>query len=407
MSNNTDPIRKIWRFLLSQYYKKEREIITNPLKIARFKAFVCRLPIRNNKILLDNVNGKGYGENPKYIAEELLNRKKHYKIIWLANNVKEAFPKEIRPINRYSLRAYYEHATAKAWVYNSRCGKLTAKRRQQILLQTWHGGLSLKKVEKDAEDKLSEKYVRDAKEDGCTADGILVDSKPNEDLFLNSFWLGNQCELLKYGSPRVDVLINKKEDAIIKKKVRSALGINETAFFVLYAPTFRDHYTTEGYILNFEPILKAFEEHFGETTIAYRFHPVARHLTDEMNWGPSCSIDATDYPDVQELILAADCVITDYSSIAYDFAILRKPAFLCVKDLDDYLNDRGVYDVFYDQPFTLNRTEQMLVDEIRACSLEAMREKIDQFYAKYPSYNHGDASKKTVDWLEKKMIKER
>lgn len=399
-------IRKIWRRLLSVHYNTERIIISDLEKIERYCALVCRFPIQKNKIVMDNINGRGYGENPKYIAEELLKRKKHYKLIWLTNDTKEQFPEGIIPVYRYSLRAYYEHATAKVWVYNVRFGKLTAKRSRQILLQTWHGGLALKKVEKDAEEKLSVQYVKDAREDGYTADGILVDSKPNEDLFIDSFWLGNQCELLKYGSPRVDVLIKEKDNNSIKNRVRKILGISEKAFFVLYAPTFRSHYTIKGYIANFDPILKAFEERFGETKIVYRFHPVAHHLTDAMSWGSACAIDATNYPDVQELILAADCVITDYSSIAYDFAILRKPVFLCVKDLDDYLNDRGVYDIFYHQPFTLNTSEEMLVNEIRTCSIERMKERIDQFYDKYPSYNQGDASKRTVDWLEQK-IKER
>lgn len=395
--------KRIWRSLLRWYYHTEKRILSDRNKLEWVIGFFTKLPIQRNKIVMDNINGRGYGENPKYIAEELLHRGgKKSKIIWFTNDNSLAFPAGITPVGKNTLRAYYESATAKAWVFNCRFGKLTKKRKNQVLLQTWHGGLAIKKVEKDAEDRLSSWYVSQAIEDGQTVDGIVVDSKPNEEIFLRAFWLNQDCELLKCGSPRVDILIHEKDNQDIKKRVRSALGIDEDAFFVLYAPTFRKQSTVENYISSFDDILKAFESRFGKTTIAYRLHPNAERLMGSVAWGRACAVNATMFPDVQELIIAADCLITDYSSIAYDFALIRKPVFLCVKDTEEYIEERGVYDIFYEQPFSLNKSEEALIRDIQSCSLDEMRKKVDLFYKKYPSYNTGMASKEIVKWLEKK-----
>lgn len=399
-------LKTIWRRLLSGYYNEEKRILNDQNKLEHVITFFTSLPIQHNKILMDSYNGKGYGDNPKYIAEELLrNNEQKCKIIWLTYDMNGDYPSGIIPVYKHSIRAYYESATAKIWIFNCRFGRLTKKRRGQIYLQTWHGGIALKKVEKDAESKLSSWYVSNAKEDGSITDGIVVDSKPNEDIIKRAFWLTENCDLLKCGSPRVDILLREKDNIRIKKRVRDNLGIEEDAFFVLYAPTFRKNTATENYIFSFNEILKSFESTFGKTTICYRLHPNAVNLMDSVSWGNACSINATKYPDVQELIIAADCLITDYSSIAYDFALLKKPVFLCVKDLDDYIEERGVYDIFYDQPFKLNRSEKELEREIQSFSWEEMTERIDQFYAKYPTYNTGIASQQVVNWLKEKGSK--
>ncbi len=405
MSKEINLVKKIWRRILHQYYRTEKTILKDRNKLARLVFLLEKLPIQHNKIMMDSYDGKGYGDNPKYIAEELLNMSnRKCKIIWLTKDLSIDFPSGITPVYKYSLRAYYESATSKAWVFNCRYGRLTNKRNNQVYLQTMHGGLALKKVEMDAEDKLSSWYVSNAKEDGLLTDGIIVDSKHNEDVYKRAFWLNENCEYLRYGSPRVDILFRERNNREVKNRVRKQLGIEDDAFFVLYAPTFRKNSTIENYISSFEGIRKAFEYNFGKTTIAYRLHPNAEKYMESVEWGDACSINATKYPDAQELIIAADCLITDYSSIAYDFALIKKPVFLCVKDLDDYIEERGVYDIFYEQPFSLNKSEEELEAEIRNCSLNEMEKKIDDFYEKHPTYNNGTASKESVKWLKSKGL---
>ncbi len=401
MTGKVGVLRKIWRYLLSLYYR----ILHDPKTLESYKKIVKRFPIHNNKIVMENYGGLGFGENPKYIAEELLKRSKRSKIIWLTQDSQSYYPKGVKPVLRDSFRAYYECATAKAWVFNTRDVKLIEKRKDQVFLQTWHGGVALKKVEKDAEDKLTERYISAAKYDGEIADGIIVDGKLNEDIFESSFWLNPRCKRLKIGQPRVDVLINEQKNQAIIDRVRKKLGIANDSFFVLYAPTFRRNESYMGYITDFSRIRDAFCDRFGKAELAYRLHPSDVQLMDKYCeiYG-SALVNATIYPDVQELVIAADCVITDYSSIAYDFAIIRKPVFLIMKDIDEYIEARGVYDVFYNQPFTMNYSEEMLIEEIRHFSYEKAKRRIDMFYEIHPTYNEGNAAEKAVDWLIEKGV---
>ena len=394
--------KRIWHSALTRYYG----VLHDPEKMEAYKRFLRRLPVQNNKVVMDNYEGQAYGESPKYIAEELLKRDPRCRIIWLTFNTKSPFPKGVTPVYKDSFRAYYECATAKAWVFNTRCGKLLEKRDDQVFLQTWHGGVALKKVEKDAMAALSDAYIAAAQYDGQAADGIIVDGKLNEELFETSFWLSPSCERLKFGMPRIDVLIRERDNSEIKRKVRNELGVANDSFFVLYAPTFRKKDTFEGYITDFTKIREAFEARFGKVEIAVRLHPNdARLLKRYREDYASALTDATKYPDVQELVIAADCVITDYSSLAYDFAIIRKPVFLIMKDAEDYKKERGVYDTFYDQPFTMNYSEDMLVEEIRAFSREDYRQRVDSFYERHPTFNDGHAAQKSVDWLIEKGLR--
>lgn len=371
-----------------------------------FLSSICTLfPIKENKVLMDNFHGKGYGGNPKYIAEEMLQRK-GFDIVWLTNNSAEVFPQGIRPIKRHSIRAFYESATAKAWVFNERYGKLTKKRRNQVYLQTWHGSVAIKKVEKDAIARLDSRYVKKAKEDGRVADGMLVDGISNYQLFQRSFWLSQKCELLKFGTPRTDFLFREKENKELKFKIRAKLGIVRDSFFVLYAPTFRDNGSVEHYISDFTQMRKSFESKYGETMIAVRLHPNVQQTPFYTEILDSQKIiDVSMFPDVDELVLAADCLITDYSSIAYDFAIIEKPVFLYTVDLNQYIEDRGVYDVIYEQPFRLNTSMEMLTEEISTRKEKDYKDQIAVFYTKYPHYNEGKAARQAVDWLENKGMK--
>ena len=126
--------------------------------------FFCLLPVKNNKIVFDNFGGRGYGCDPKYIAEELLMSKRDLDLVWLTQDVHTALPNGIRPVWYGGVRAIYELATAKVWVDNVKSALRIPKKRNQLYIQTWHSSLGLKKNEQDA-DILPNSYVRRAKRD--------------------------------------------------------------------------------------------------------------------------------------------------------------------------------------------------------------------------------------------------
>lgn len=406
MAERVGIVKKIWRSMLNLYYRLEKECMTDQKKLEKVKRILSFFPIDNSKIVLDNIGGKGYGDNPKYIAEELLKDSEKYKIIWLTNKDDLFFPAGITAVKKQSLRAYYEVATAKVWVTNVRFRKLAKKRCNQILLQTWHAGQAMKKIEGDAEDKLTVSYVQTAKTDGKECDGILIDGKQNEDIFQRAFWLNPNCEFLRFGSPRTDILLNEKDNRELIDSVREKLGISRSSFVVLYAPTFRDDYSIDAYIEDYNSLYKVLEARFPEVTIAVRFHPnMANKMGGIELQDYPFMVNATLYPDSQELVIASDCLITDYSSIAFDFAMLNKPVFLYQADQEAYIQERGVYPLFYDMPFAKNRTFEELLQEISSFSQEEMEKRIQLFYSKYPNFNTGCAAKKTVTWLKRRGLK--
>ena len=135
-------------------------------------------------------------------------------------------------------------------------------------------------------------------------------------------------------------------------------------------------------------------------------HPIAakKSMVSYSNDGNIC-VNATAYPDVQELVLASDCLISDYSSIAFDFALIQKPVFLCAKDKDEFITERGVYNLFYEQPFQMAATEEELRTNIEKFDQEHYLEKLNAFFREYPNFNTGTAAFQAVDWLIQKGLR--
>lgn len=114
-------------------------------------------------------------------------------------------------------------------------------------------------VFRDAQDRLGDKYVKQAKYDGTITDGILANSKLQENQYRRAFWLGKNAEILRFGLPRNDILARCKNNKEAQKIARQKLKMREDTFYVLYAPTFRDDYSTKGYEIDFEKVKNAFQ----------------------------------------------------------------------------------------------------------------------------------------------------
>lgn len=153
--------------------------------------------INNRKIVVCNFYGNGYGDNPKYIVEELLKMKKSLDIVWLVSNKREyKFPKGIRTVKIFSIRSIYEFMTAKIWIDN--CRKYffynLFKKKDTVYIQTWHGGIGLKRAEQEVENHLSKSYICSAKHDSKMIDYFLSGSKWLSDDIKVNFWYDGKIE---------------------------------------------------------------------------------------------------------------------------------------------------------------------------------------------------------------------
>lgn len=369
-----------------------------------FGKLMYLFPIKENRIVIDNFGGKGYGDSTKYIAEGLIGKNCQYDIIWLVDNLASySFPPQIKPVKIDSLQALYMRATAKVWIDNVRHLHPVRKKKQQIYLQAWHAPFGPKKAEADAEAELGEKYVKEAKYDGQIADGIISNSKLLDNQFRRAFWLSKNVEILKFGLPRNDFLAQRIGDVEEYKHFREKFKFDNESLYVLYAPTFRDDYSLDGYRLEFEKIADAFSKRFNKKVkIVVRLHPNAALQSGFINYTDNI-INGTIYQDMQELSLACDIIISDYSSCVFDFAILKKPVFICALDLKTYEKTRGLLPEFFCFPFPMAESNEQLIKNILRFDPKTYFDKVDKYFEKYPIYDHGDATEKTVEWIQKKI----
>lgn len=387
-----EKLKKIFPKWILFCYRK----ISFLLKVFPFYFFrVC--PIKNNKIVFSSYGGKGFGDNCKYIALELLNQKEKYDLVWLTNNIDDKnFSKRIRLVKYNSLKAKFELTTAKVWIDNIRKDFWNRKRKNQYYIQTWHGNLGPKKCEKDAESSLNKEYVDLAIHDSKMIDLCVSNGKHISDFYKRAFWYSGK--VIECGSPRNDILINPKN---YKNFVRKELGFTDEKI-CLYAPTFRIQNKTdmfsyklnEIYNINYEMLKNSLEEKFGgKWKIAVRLHPNVSARFNELNL-PEFVCNATNYPDSQELLSECDCVITDFSSIVYDFIFTKKPIFIYASDYEDYIkNQRQLNFQLEETPFSICKNNEELKKSILNFNLNEYQKNVNSFLKRFGVFENGNASK--------------
>ena len=349
--------------------------------------------IQNNKILFINMKGMGYGCNPKYITQKLieLDTDKKLDIVWAVSDKTDEFPSEVRTVEYESLDYYHELTTAHVWVDNMRKNSDIRKREGQYYIQAWHGAAPIKKVEKDAEDVLPDYYIANAKRDSEMADLFISGSEFYTDLYRSSFWYSG--EIMRTGLPRQDVFFKKEG---IREKVYHYYGIDNELSMVLYAPTFRKDYSNEYYDLDIAKVVSALEKRFQSKFIcAVSKHPDNRYMNYFFDRNVKC-LGGERCPDLQELLEAADVLITDYSGCMYDYSVTKRPVFLYQRDYDSYLKDRNFYIPMKDLPYIKAASNEELVEKIAAFDADHFLKRLSQFMELMGNYDDGNASEKVV-----------
>ncbi len=357
-------------------------------------------PVDEYKVLFQNQSGEGYGGNPKYIAEKLLeaDKSRRLKLVWAVSHYRENFPERIRQVIFGSEEYYKELATAKVWIDNSRKGGSVRKREGQFYVQAWHGAAPVKRVERDVEDRLPSYYIEGAKHDSEMADVFLSGSEFYSKLYRSSFWYDGV--ILKYGLPRHDVFWNKGK---VREKVRSFYRIEKEVSVVLYAPTFRDYGDTKCYDLDLKGVLDALERRFHRL---FRMM-VSRHPVNHQEYSfekDAKYLSVGGYDDFQELLAAADVLITDYSGCMYDFSYTGRPVFLYQKDYKEYLEDRNFYIPMDKLPYIKAHTNDELLKAIGEFDRKRYAARLKRFMESMGNYDRGDASEKVAGYLREHVL---
>lgn len=378
---------------------------------------IWRNPQAANKIIFANGDGYGFGGNPKYIALELLSRRtdsaQGIDLVWITNDCGTKLPEGVRPVKYGSYEHYYELGTAQVWIDNQHKNFFSRKRIGQIYIQTWHGGGPLKKIEFDAEG-LSDSYLDLCEMNSEMEDIIVSPSKFNSQLYRRAFHY--QGQVMECGYPRNDIFWTANG---CRKRIEELYHIKPEERIVLFAPTYREPngedsfippsgFTAESHgdydsnrknILDLKGVQQALELKTGKKfKVLVRFHPYDRNPERRYVWCDEWE-NVTDYDDVQELLAASDILITDYSSVMWDFSIQGKPVFLFHPDLAGYERERGYYLAFDQMPYIEAFNNEELYRKIKQFDEACYRKKLTKFLTEYGSFDRGTASKVITDTI--------
>lgn len=359
------------------------------------KDYVCKViliifrifPIKK-KILFSSFCGKQYSDNPRAIFEEMKKQYSDWKYVWVINDptIKVEGAKTVKD---YSIIMLYHLATSKIWIDNSRKWNWVVKRNKQYYVQTWHGDVCLKKIEKDAEVSLDQNYVKTAIHDSKMADLMISGSKFRTQNYRTSFWYDG--EILEKGTPKSDVFY--KNPVPIINKVKNFYNIKDETKILLYAPTFRVDSNISCYDLNYNTLLDYLHNTWGGNwVIIIRLHPKIQEKSKILEYDERI-LNGTCYSSFDELLIASDLMITDYSGTMFHAIEAKKKVVLYASDIDDYMNDRGTYFQIRDLPFPLSRNQKELYDILLNFDDAEYFQKIEKMKFKLGYFNNENSSK--------------
>ncbi len=412
-AGNIKGVRKTANFYSMK--KKKKGLLGSPLqwKWNIYKRIFRKMSVKKEIVFIESFLGRSYSDSCKYLYEYMLKLQEegrlgtetripqNAKFVWMIHNKGAKIPGRHKEVKQHSLRYFYYVARCSVWITNMRQPTWYVKRDGVTLLECWHG-TPLKRLVFDMEDvySVSPKYKMTVYNQSRLWDYLLSDNRFSTECFKSCF-LYPEEKILELGYPRNDLLYgaDRNERAI---KIKEKLGIPLDKKIVLYAPTWRDddYYGPGQYKFELPLDLEMMKQLKNEYFFVLRTHYfIADHLNISAEDADFVS-DQSRYNDIGELYLISDILITDYSSVFFDFANLRRPILFYVYDLEKYAGIlRGFYfDMTTGCPGPLLKTNEEILDALRNIgAIEAeYADKYRDFCNKFCYLDDGHASERVV-----------
>ncbi|MDF3298701.1 bifunctional glycosyltransferase/CDP-glycerol:glycerophosphate glycerophosphotransferase [Streptomyces tropicalis] len=381
-----------------------KDLSSGDRKLQVYDRMLRKLPVRTGTVVFESHLGKQYSDSPRAVYEELRRRGTPITAIWsYAGDRPEGFPEGVELVRRWSWRYLRALAQAEYWIDNQGYPLRLTKRPETTYIQTWHGS-ALKRMgfHEPTHRMMSEPEQRAYQRALDRFDHFVVRGEHDVRTLARAYRIPEE-KLLRTGYPRNDALVRAREGAAPDaeaQKLAERLGLDPDRRVLLYAPTFRAN--SDGRVRGFEfPFdVERFAAEFGD-----RYTLLVRaHYLNRLTLPPSVAgrvIDVSGEPDITPLMLLADGLITDYSSVMFDYALLQRPIVFYAYDWEEYAEDtRGTYfDLLAEAPGPVPRTEDDLFAALG--DLGAVRTKYEarlkEFVDKYGEYDRGDAAAQIVD----------
>lgn len=382
--------------------------LLTPLKLFRVK--------QNRIFLLNDLNGKdaNFSSNPKYIAEYILEHHKgEYEIVYALG--KEAYKKrselpiDIKYVQLFTLKYYFNVMTSKVFITTSGGISYIPFRKNQTVINSWHGGGAYKKMGMDTTDDETLRKALHISEAKTT---YFLSSNKKFSEAVNSSLLIPKNKMINSGLPRNDLMFEKDDQKLnsITEKVKKYYNVAFNKNIVLYAPTYRAKeesiyakHTLGPYDIDFEMVVNELADKLGgEWVFAIRLHPSISNIDIEL---PENVINMSDYDDPQELFVASDVLINDYSSTMWDFSLTRKPCLIYATDLANYNFKMGFYTTPNEWPFPLAENNEALQELIRNFNYDSYLNDLDHYYEWMENYDLGQANKILMNLIKGEKAK--
>ena len=360
------------------------------------------ISIDDKTILFVSYHGKGYLCNPKYLHKYMYEHEEYsdYKYIWAVKNNKNINIKNAKVIRYAGIKYFYYLARSKYWIVNCKLPGYVIKKQGQIYLQTWHG-TPLKRLAYDIKigdkatfyrSKMSrESMLKTYDKDVERYDYFISPNRFSTEKFETAFKISKE-KLIESGYPRNDFISNITEQEI--DNLKEKYNITKDKKVILYAPTWRDNsFSDKGYIFKLQVDFKLWKDKLEEEyVVIFKPHYLIfnKYVNNDLK-GFLYSIDED--VDINELYVISDILITDYSSVLFDYAILNRPIIFYMYDLDDYKeNIRGFYlDVYNDLPGEIIKTEEKVINTVLNIERYKLnnKEKLYNFNEKFNYFHKG------------------
>ncbi|HHX69986.1 MAG TPA: CDP-glycerol glycerophosphotransferase family protein [Gallicola sp.] len=393
------------------FRKASRTIVVFFGKI-KYSYYMMTNKVDDKVILFEAFGGRNYTCSPKAIYEKMLTMKKFkdYKLIWAFVNPDNHEVKKDKRLTIVTSKSkeYYKYcASAKYWIVNSIMPESVIKKKKQVYVQCWHG-TPLKKLRYDIEveggalNTIKEMRKRNDI-DASRFDYFISPSKYCTERFTSAFnlkKLNKEHIIIEEGYPRNDFLFNKTETDILKIKKKLNVPLDKKIIF--YMPTFRDnqHTTGVGYTYNLAIDFDSLKEKIGdEYFILFSPHYFIANKIDMSKYEGFIK-NVARYDEINELYLISDIIMTDYSSIFFDFANLKKPMLFYMYDFAEYKDKlRDFYISLDELPGDIVYTQKELEKSIKNIdkTFEKNQEKYKKFNKKYNYLDDGNASERVIN----------
>lgn len=370
---------------------------------------------KDNIILFESSNGRNYTGNPRYVYEEILNQglDRQFKCVWIfMHPEKENIPGNPVKVKKPFFKFLYYAIVSGTWIFDSRHLYYLKKNKKTKYIQTWHGtplkklGLDMEYIDMSGNKDIAQ-YHEDFKKNTADWQYLISQNSYSTEIFKRAFAFNG--EMLEIGYPRNDILFSKNNDDDISD-IKDKFNIPHDKKIILYAPTWRDnqYYHKGEYKFATEMDFDAMKDSLSDDyVLIVKYHYLVKENIDWTKYDDFV-IECDAEWDIQELYLISDILITDYSSVMFDYAILRRPMIFFAYDMNLYKEGlRDFYfDMFEEVPGPIVENTDTLIEEIKEIEsnnyMERFGEKYDAFQQKYNEFDDGTACKKIIDLIKNK-----